>query len=144
MLSTALLQMNPISVVTEPSLYFKPDIDNHPPASCLCVFLSVPGPQSSAVCFSLLFLLQKESFSVYGEYCSNHEKALRLLMELNKIPNIRTFLLVKHILLCFVSLSSLFRISLHHKAGLLHFLPSPPSASMTLVMIMYRNPPCFH
>uniref|UniRef100_A0A8D0AME4 Phosphatidylinositol 3,4,5-trisphosphate-dependent Rac exchanger 1 protein n=1 Tax=Sander lucioperca TaxID=283035 RepID=A0A8D0AME4_SANLU len=33
------------------------------------------------------------SFSVYGEYCSNHEKALRLLMELNKIPNIRTFLL---------------------------------------------------
>lgn len=42
--------------------------------------------------FSLL--PQKESFSVYGEYCSNHEKALRLLMELNKIPNIRTFLLV--------------------------------------------------
>uniref|UniRef100_A0A673B9S4 Phosphatidylinositol 3,4,5-trisphosphate-dependent Rac exchanger 1 protein n=1 Tax=Sphaeramia orbicularis TaxID=375764 RepID=A0A673B9S4_9TELE len=37
--------------------------------------------------------LQFESFSVYGEYCSNHEKALRLLMELNKIPNIRTFLL---------------------------------------------------
>uniref|UniRef100_A0A8C6UY05 Phosphatidylinositol-3,4,5-trisphosphate-dependent Rac exchange factor 1 n=1 Tax=Neogobius melanostomus TaxID=47308 RepID=A0A8C6UY05_9GOBI len=33
------------------------------------------------------------SFSVYGEYCSNHEKALRLLMELNKDPHIRTFLL---------------------------------------------------
>lgn len=32
---------------------------------------------------------------MYGEYCSNHEKALRLLMELNKIPNIRTFLLVR-------------------------------------------------
>uniref|UniRef100_A0AAQ4QIQ3 Phosphatidylinositol 3,4,5-trisphosphate-dependent Rac exchanger 1 protein n=1 Tax=Gasterosteus aculeatus aculeatus TaxID=481459 RepID=A0AAQ4QIQ3_GASAC len=37
--------------------------------------------------------LQFRSFSVYGEYCSNHEKALRLLVELNKIPNIRTFLL---------------------------------------------------
>uniref|UniRef100_A0A7N8YIC1 Phosphatidylinositol 3,4,5-trisphosphate-dependent Rac exchanger 1 protein n=1 Tax=Mastacembelus armatus TaxID=205130 RepID=A0A7N8YIC1_9TELE len=40
-----------------------------------------------------VFLQFKESFSVYGEYCSNHEKALRLLMELNKIPNIRLFLL---------------------------------------------------
>ncbi|XP_067382559.1 phosphatidylinositol 3,4,5-trisphosphate-dependent Rac exchanger 1 protein isoform X2 [Channa argus] len=40
-----------------------------------------------------VFLQFKESFSVYGEYCSNHEKALRLLMELNKISNIRTFLL---------------------------------------------------
>uniref|UniRef100_A0A3P9K6I3 Phosphatidylinositol 3,4,5-trisphosphate-dependent Rac exchanger 1 protein n=1 Tax=Oryzias latipes TaxID=8090 RepID=A0A3P9K6I3_ORYLA len=40
-----------------------------------------------------VFLQFRQSFSVYGEYCSNHEKALRLLMELNKIPNIRTFLL---------------------------------------------------
>ena len=40
--------------------------------------------------------LQKGKFSVYGEYCSNHEKALRLLMELNKVPNTRTFLLVRH------------------------------------------------
>ncbi|XP_013885284.1 phosphatidylinositol 3,4,5-trisphosphate-dependent Rac exchanger 1 protein [Austrofundulus limnaeus] len=40
-----------------------------------------------------VFLQFKESFSVYGEYCSNHEKALRLLIELNKIPDIRTFLL---------------------------------------------------
>uniref|UniRef100_A0A8C7Z4X5 Phosphatidylinositol-3,4,5-trisphosphate-dependent Rac exchange factor 1 n=1 Tax=Oryzias sinensis TaxID=183150 RepID=A0A8C7Z4X5_9TELE len=40
-----------------------------------------------------VFLQFVSSFSVYGEYCSNHEKALRLLMELNKIPNIRTFLL---------------------------------------------------
>ncbi|XP_017266862.1 phosphatidylinositol 3,4,5-trisphosphate-dependent Rac exchanger 1 protein isoform X1 [Kryptolebias marmoratus] len=40
-----------------------------------------------------VFLQFKESFSVYGEYCSNHEKALRLLIELNKIPNIRAFLL---------------------------------------------------
>ncbi|XP_061913098.1 phosphatidylinositol 3,4,5-trisphosphate-dependent Rac exchanger 1 protein isoform X2 [Entelurus aequoreus] len=40
-----------------------------------------------------VFLQFRESFSVYGEYCSNHEKALRLLMELNKIPHVRTFLL---------------------------------------------------
>uniref|UniRef100_A0A6Q2XEI5 Phosphatidylinositol-3,4,5-trisphosphate-dependent Rac exchange factor 1 n=1 Tax=Esox lucius TaxID=8010 RepID=A0A6Q2XEI5_ESOLU len=40
-----------------------------------------------------VFLTFRERFSVYGEYCSNHEKALRLLMELNKIPEIRTFLL---------------------------------------------------
>ncbi|KAM9830582.1 phosphatidylinositol 3,4,5-trisphosphate-dependent Rac exchanger 1 protein isoform 1-T1 [Syngnathus typhle] len=40
-----------------------------------------------------VFLQFRDSFSVYGEYCSNHEKALRLLMELNKIPHIRTFLL---------------------------------------------------
>lgn len=38
--------------------------------------------------------LQRDRFSVYGEYCGNHEKALRLLMELNKIPHVRTFLLV--------------------------------------------------
>lgn len=38
--------------------------------------------------------LQRDRFSVYGEYCSNHEKALRLLVELNKIPHVRTFLLV--------------------------------------------------
>uniref|UniRef100_A0A8C8FJ85 Phosphatidylinositol-3,4,5-trisphosphate-dependent Rac exchange factor 1 n=1 Tax=Oncorhynchus tshawytscha TaxID=74940 RepID=A0A8C8FJ85_ONCTS len=40
-----------------------------------------------------VFLQFKGRFSVYGEYCSNNEKALRLLMELNKIPEIRTFLL---------------------------------------------------
>ena len=40
-------------------------------------------------------VLQKGKFSVYGEYCSNHEKALKMLMELNKVPNIRTFLLVR-------------------------------------------------
>uniref|UniRef100_A0A4W5KYE4 Phosphatidylinositol-3,4,5-trisphosphate dependent Rac exchange factor 1 n=1 Tax=Hucho hucho TaxID=62062 RepID=A0A4W5KYE4_9TELE len=40
-----------------------------------------------------VFLQFKGRFSVYGEYCSNHEKAMRLLMELNKIPEIRTFLL---------------------------------------------------
>ncbi|XP_029011742.1 phosphatidylinositol 3,4,5-trisphosphate-dependent Rac exchanger 1 protein isoform X2 [Betta splendens] len=49
-----------------------------------------PHPQHA---LGHVFLQFKESFSVYGEYCSNHEKALRLLMELNKIPNIRTFLL---------------------------------------------------
>uniref|UniRef100_A0A8C6L213 Phosphatidylinositol-3,4,5-trisphosphate dependent Rac exchange factor 1 n=1 Tax=Nothobranchius furzeri TaxID=105023 RepID=A0A8C6L213_NOTFU len=45
-----------------------------------------------------VFLQFRDRFSVYGEYCSNHEKALRLLIELNKIPNIRTFLLVTLIL----------------------------------------------
>ncbi|XP_048065877.1 phosphatidylinositol 3,4,5-trisphosphate-dependent Rac exchanger 1 protein [Megalobrama amblycephala] len=40
-----------------------------------------------------VFLQFRDRFSVYGEYCSNHEKALRLLMELNKIPHVRTFLL---------------------------------------------------
>ncbi|TRY66879.1 hypothetical protein DNTS_033043 [Danionella cerebrum] len=40
-----------------------------------------------------VFLQFRARFSVYGEYCSNHEKALRLLMELNKIPHIRAFLL---------------------------------------------------
>ena len=43
----------------------------------------------------VVVVLQKGKFSVYGEYCSNHEKALRLLMELNKVPNTRTFLLVR-------------------------------------------------
>uniref|UniRef100_F7EL83 Phosphatidylinositol 3,4,5-trisphosphate-dependent Rac exchanger 1 protein n=1 Tax=Xenopus tropicalis TaxID=8364 RepID=F7EL83_XENTR len=37
--------------------------------------------------------VKKDRFCVYEEYCSNHEKALRLLMELNKIPNVRAFLL---------------------------------------------------
>ncbi|KAL7884930.1 hypothetical protein AOLI_G00077000 [Acnodon oligacanthus] len=40
-----------------------------------------------------IFLQFRDHFSVYGEYCSNHEKALKLLIELNKIPHIRTFLL---------------------------------------------------
>ncbi|KAJ8257306.1 hypothetical protein GJAV_G00184180 [Gymnothorax javanicus] len=40
-----------------------------------------------------VFLQFRNRFSVYGEYCSNHEKALKLLMELNKDPNVRTFLL---------------------------------------------------
>lgn len=31
---------------------------------------------------------------MYEEYCSNHEKALRLLVELNKVPAARAFLLV--------------------------------------------------
>uniref|UniRef100_A0A8C5DYA0 Phosphatidylinositol 3,4,5-trisphosphate-dependent Rac exchanger 1 protein n=1 Tax=Gouania willdenowi TaxID=441366 RepID=A0A8C5DYA0_GOUWI len=49
-----------------------------------------PQPQHA---LGHIFLQFVSAFSVYGEYCSNHEKALRLLMELNKIPNIRTFLL---------------------------------------------------
>ncbi|XP_064162230.1 phosphatidylinositol 3,4,5-trisphosphate-dependent Rac exchanger 1 protein-like [Anguilla rostrata] len=49
-----------------------------------------PQPQHA---LGHVFLQFKGKFSVYGEYCSNHEKALRLLMELNKNPNVRTFLL---------------------------------------------------
>ncbi|XP_076859942.1 phosphatidylinositol 3,4,5-trisphosphate-dependent Rac exchanger 1 protein [Brachyhypopomus gauderio] len=49
-----------------------------------------PHPQHA---LGYVFLQFRGRFSVYGEYCSNHEKALRLLMELNKIPQIRTFLL---------------------------------------------------
>ncbi|TSN76597.1 Phosphatidylinositol 3,4,5-trisphosphate-dependent Rac exchanger 1 protein [Bagarius yarrelli] len=49
-----------------------------------------PQPQHA---LGNVFLDFRDRFSVYGEYCSNHEKALRLLMELNKIPHIRTFLL---------------------------------------------------
>uniref|UniRef100_A0A4W4GA93 Phosphatidylinositol 3,4,5-trisphosphate-dependent Rac exchanger 1 protein n=1 Tax=Electrophorus electricus TaxID=8005 RepID=A0A4W4GA93_ELEEL len=49
-----------------------------------------PQPQHA---LGHVFLQFRGRFSVYGEYCSNHEKALRLLMELNKISHIRTFLL---------------------------------------------------
>ncbi|XP_066444144.1 phosphatidylinositol 3,4,5-trisphosphate-dependent Rac exchanger 1 protein isoform X2 [Eleutherodactylus coqui] len=49
-----------------------------------------PQPQSE---LGNVFLQFKERFCVYEEYCSNHEKALRLLMELNKVPTVRAFLL---------------------------------------------------
>uniref|UniRef100_H3AA93 Phosphatidylinositol-3,4,5-trisphosphate dependent Rac exchange factor 2 n=1 Tax=Latimeria chalumnae TaxID=7897 RepID=H3AA93_LATCH len=39
------------------------------------------------------FLQFKDRFHIYHEYCSNHEKAQRLLFELNKIRTLRTFLL---------------------------------------------------
>ncbi|XP_059838423.1 phosphatidylinositol 3,4,5-trisphosphate-dependent Rac exchanger 2 protein [Hypanus sabinus] len=39
------------------------------------------------------FLQFKHRFSIYDEYCSNHEKAQRLLLELNKMRTVRTFLL---------------------------------------------------
>nr|XP_027788667.1 phosphatidylinositol 3,4,5-trisphosphate-dependent Rac exchanger 2 protein [Marmota flaviventris] len=39
------------------------------------------------------FLHFKDRFRIYDEYCSNHEKAQKLLLELNKIRTIRTFLL---------------------------------------------------
>ncbi|KAK6471881.1 phosphatidylinositol 3,4,5-trisphosphate-dependent Rac exchanger 1 protein-like [Huso huso] len=49
-----------------------------------------PHPQHT---LGHVFLQFKDRFCVYEEYCSNHEKALRLLMELNKMPAVRTFLL---------------------------------------------------
>ncbi|XP_029447296.1 phosphatidylinositol 3,4,5-trisphosphate-dependent Rac exchanger 2 protein [Rhinatrema bivittatum] len=39
------------------------------------------------------FLQFKDRFRIYDEYCSNHEKAQKLLLELNKIRTVRTFLL---------------------------------------------------
>uniref|UniRef100_A0A803SVC5 Phosphatidylinositol-3,4,5-trisphosphate dependent Rac exchange factor 2 n=1 Tax=Anolis carolinensis TaxID=28377 RepID=A0A803SVC5_ANOCA len=39
------------------------------------------------------FLHFKDRFRIYDEYCSNHEKAQKLLLELNKIRTVRTFLL---------------------------------------------------
>ncbi|XP_006633961.2 phosphatidylinositol 3,4,5-trisphosphate-dependent Rac exchanger 2 protein [Lepisosteus oculatus] len=39
------------------------------------------------------FLQFRYRFQIYDEYCSNHEKAQRLLLELNKIRTVRTFLL---------------------------------------------------
>ncbi|XP_053546062.1 phosphatidylinositol 3,4,5-trisphosphate-dependent Rac exchanger 1 protein [Bombina bombina] len=51
-----------------------------------------PEPQSQHE-LGNVFLKFKDRFCVYEEYCSNHEKALRLLIELNKIPNVRAFLL---------------------------------------------------
>lgn len=43
---------------------------------------------------------------MYEEYCSNHEKALRLLVELNKVPAVRAFLLVSALPLPPLSVSS--------------------------------------
>uniref|UniRef100_A0A8C9RWE7 Phosphatidylinositol 3,4,5-trisphosphate-dependent Rac exchanger 2 protein n=1 Tax=Scleropages formosus TaxID=113540 RepID=A0A8C9RWE7_SCLFO len=40
------------------------------------------------------FLHFRSRFQIYDEYCGNHEKAQRLLLELNKIRNVRTCLLV--------------------------------------------------
>ncbi|CAM9619971.1 unnamed protein product [Lampetra fluviatilis] len=37
------------------------------------------------------FIHFKEKFRIYEEYCSNHEKALRLYLELNKIASVRAF-----------------------------------------------------
>ncbi|KAM8966775.1 phosphatidylinositol 3,4,5-trisphosphate-dependent Rac exchanger 2 protein [Pelodytes ibericus] len=39
------------------------------------------------------FLKFKDRFAIYDEYCRNHEKAQKLLLELNKIRTVRTFLL---------------------------------------------------
>lgn len=39
--------------------------------------------------------LQRSRFQIYDEYCGNHEKAQRLLLELNKIRSVRTCLLVR-------------------------------------------------
>uniref|UniRef100_A0A672KFP3 Phosphatidylinositol-3,4,5-trisphosphate dependent Rac exchange factor 2 n=1 Tax=Sinocyclocheilus grahami TaxID=75366 RepID=A0A672KFP3_SINGR len=45
------------------------------------------------------FLHFRGRFQIYDEYCGNHEKAQRLLLELNKIRTVRTLMLVRHLLL---------------------------------------------
>lgn len=60
--------------------------------------LHVPPPFFLSFFFSHLdffWLLQRSRFQIYDEYCGNHEKAQRLLLELNKIRNVRTCLLVR-------------------------------------------------
>lgn len=49
----------------------------------------------SVICSFPPFLLQRSRFQIYDEYCGNHEKAQRLLLELNKIRSVRTCLLVR-------------------------------------------------
>ncbi|XP_063049714.1 phosphatidylinositol 3,4,5-trisphosphate-dependent Rac exchanger 2 protein-like, partial [Engraulis encrasicolus] len=39
------------------------------------------------------FLHFRERFQIYDEYCGNHEKAQRMLMDMNKIRTVRTCLL---------------------------------------------------
>ncbi|KAK2110107.1 Phosphatidylinositol-3,4,5-trisphosphate-dependent Rac exchanger 1 protein, partial [Saguinus oedipus] len=55
--------------------------------------LRVPASYHDLPPTGSVLVLQKDKFYVYEEYCSNHEKALRLLVELNKIPTVRAFLL---------------------------------------------------
>lgn len=50
--------------------------------------------EPSCLTSSLPGSLQKSRFQIYDEYCGNHEKAQRLLLELNKIRSVRTCLLV--------------------------------------------------
>ncbi|XP_075757353.1 phosphatidylinositol 3,4,5-trisphosphate-dependent Rac exchanger 1 protein isoform X3 [Pelodiscus sinensis] len=67
-------------------------LDVHKAFLAALEFCLQPEPQSQHE-LGNVFLKFKDKFSVYEEYCSNHEKALRLLMELNKIPAVRAFLL---------------------------------------------------
>ncbi|XP_074826143.1 phosphatidylinositol 3,4,5-trisphosphate-dependent Rac exchanger 1 protein isoform X3 [Natator depressus] len=67
-------------------------LDVHKEFLAALEFCLQPEPQSQHE-LGNVFLKFKDKFFVYEEYCSNHEKALRLLMELNKIPAVRTFLL---------------------------------------------------
>uniref|UniRef100_A0A8D0LBS4 Phosphatidylinositol 3,4,5-trisphosphate-dependent Rac exchanger 1 protein n=1 Tax=Sphenodon punctatus TaxID=8508 RepID=A0A8D0LBS4_SPHPU len=67
-------------------------LDVHKEFLAALEFCLQPEPQSQHE-LGNVFLKFKDKFSVYEEYCSNHEKALRLLVELNKIPPVRAFLL---------------------------------------------------
>ncbi|KAF7246305.1 Phosphatidylinositol 3,4,5-trisphosphate-dependent Rac exchanger 2 protein [Varanus komodoensis] len=54
-----------------------------------CLHPEPNAQQEVGICF----LHFKDRFHIYDEYCSNHEKAQKLLLELNKIRAVRTFLL---------------------------------------------------
>uniref|UniRef100_A0A8I3W661 Phosphatidylinositol-3,4,5-trisphosphate dependent Rac exchange factor 2 n=1 Tax=Callithrix jacchus TaxID=9483 RepID=A0A8I3W661_CALJA len=54
-----------------------------------CLYPEPNAQQEVGICF----LHFKDKFRIYDEYCSNHEKAQKLLLELNKIRTIRAFLL---------------------------------------------------
>ncbi|XP_069477256.1 phosphatidylinositol 3,4,5-trisphosphate-dependent Rac exchanger 2 protein [Ambystoma mexicanum] len=54
-----------------------------------CLHPEANAQQEVGTCF----LRFKDRFRIYDEYCSNHEKAQKLLLELNKIRTVRTFLL---------------------------------------------------
>lgn len=80
---------------------------------CGSIRLFTPGFQSDFVIFCHFFFQtvrrlwalshfavlsrssQRGRFQIYDEYCGNHEKAQRLLLELNKIRSVRTCLLVR-------------------------------------------------
>lgn len=72
------------------SLTLSPSFSYSPPVIC--------SLYTSCILLTLSFffgLLQRSRFQIYDEYCGNHEKAQRLLLELNKIRSVRTCLLVR-------------------------------------------------
>lgn len=72
------------SLTLSPSFSYSPTVICSLYTSCILLTLSF-----------FFGLLQRSRFQIYDEYCGNHEKAQRLLLELNKIRSVRTCLLVR-------------------------------------------------